>query len=257
MGGPVWSDPAVVAFAGCPIEPVGLDQLIEDLERRWARGERAVRVGHHNLNSLRLVQRDTTVRRFYAGCATCYVDGLPVIGLMRLAGLPTAGARRWTLMHALPDLLDWLEGSGRSLFYLGGSPAAVDRGQAWIARGWPRLRCRMQHGYFCDDRPVVEAINGFAPDVLLVGMGMPRQEAWMLGQHRRLKVGAMLQAGGTLDYYVGLQRRPPRALSRLGLGWLVRLLSDPRRLWRRYLLEPWGLLKPFRRLRGTLRAGRS
>ncbi|TVQ35798.1 MAG: WecB/TagA/CpsF family glycosyltransferase [Wenzhouxiangella sp.] len=249
MSAQLWDSPAVQVFAGCAIEPVGPDALLEAIERRWIAGETSLRVGHHNLNSLYRVQHDEEVQRFYSGCVSCYVDGVPVIWLMRLAGLPTSGARRFSLMHSLPHVLDWLSRSGRSLFYLGGSRQSVARGRIWIGETWPDLRCDLHHGYFDDDAVLVETINNFSPDLLLVGMGMPRQESWVVRHQDRLQVGAVFQAGGTLDYYTGLQALPPEALSRAGLGWLYRLLHDPGRLWRRYLLEPWGLVRPVLRLR--------
>jgi len=75
-------------------------------------------------------------------------------------------------------------------------------------------------------------------------MGMPRQEAWLLQHLGSLDVVVATQSGGTLDYFVGAQAKPPLWLSRAGLAWLYRLAHDPVRLWKRYLLEPWGLLVP-------------
>lgn len=75
----------------------------------------------------------------------------------------------------------------------------------------------------------------------------------MLSHREALDVGALLQAGGTLDYYSGVQPRPPRWLSRIGLGGIYRLVRNPSRLWRRYLLSPWRLLKPTLRLRRRMR----
>jgi N-acetylglucosaminyldiphosphoundecaprenol N-acetyl-beta-D-mannosaminyltransferase len=75
-------------------------------------------------------------------------------------------------------------------------------------------------------------------------MGMPRQERWINQHLEQLDVGLVTQAGATLDYYAGAQAMPPPWLSRYGFAWLYRLIHDPRRLWRRYLVEPWGLVRP-------------
>lgn len=80
------------------------------------------------------------------------------------------------------------------------------------------------------------------PDLLLVGMGMPRQECWLLDNLELLDVGCATQAGATLDYYAGTQGQPSYWVSRAGFAWLYRLSKDPARLWRRYLVEPWILL---------------
>jgi N-acetylglucosaminyldiphosphoundecaprenol N-acetyl-beta-D-mannosaminyltransferase len=227
--------------------------LLDRLEAHWAAGRRGLLVGHHNLNSLSLRRRDPHVRAFYEQCDRCYVDGVPVLWLMRFAGLPATGAVRFSLMDALPELLGWAEAHGRTVFCLGGAPETVARVRAWAEVRFGALRLGLHHGYFEDDTAVVERINRFRPDLLLIGMGMPRQERWMLAHRHALDAGALLQAGGTLDYYAGVQPRPPAWMSRVGLGGVYRLARSPRRLARRYLVEPWRLLGPALRLRRELR----
>ncbi|MEQ9396761.1 WecB/TagA/CpsF family glycosyltransferase [Haliea sp.] len=252
----VFTSPALVEFAGTALAPSTLAELLAWLQQRWHNGERGLLLGHHNLHSLVLCQREPTVREFYRSCQRCYVDGVAVLWLLRAAGFDTSAAQRFTLMDSLPTLLEWLQSANLSVYYLGGSPLAAERARAWLARDYPQLRARLQHGYDLAEAETISAINQFRPDLLLVGMGMPRQEAWLLRHRAQLDAGAMLQAGGTLDYYTGLQARPPLYLSRIGLGGLYRLLLDPRRLWYRYLVTPWSLLWPTVKLRRALAQGR-
>jgi N-acetylglucosaminyldiphosphoundecaprenol N-acetyl-beta-D-mannosaminyltransferase len=109
---------------------------------------------------------------------------------------------------------------------------------------------RTHHGFF-DTTPgsmesvaVLEAIRAFRPHILLVCMGMPRQEYWIQDNWERIHANAVLPMGAALDYWAGVIPTPPRWMGRMGLEWLCRLLSEPRRLWRRYLVEPWALLVP-------------
>lgn len=245
-------------FAGCALTPIDPGPLLDGLRSRLGQGERRLVVGHHNLHSLFLCQHDAEVRRFYRRCETCYVDGMGVLWLLRAAGIDTRNAKRFSLMDCLPDLLGYAQDHGLSLFYLGASPAAVDRAEAWIAERWPHLKIALHHGYLSSpdtQRAAAAKINSLQPDMLLVGMGMPDQEAWINAHLGSLDAGVILQAGGTLDYYTGIQARPPQTVSRLGLAWLYRLSRDPRRLWRRYLVNPWSLLGPAWRLRRALRRG--
>ena len=107
----------------------------------------------------------------------------------------------------------------------------------------------MNEGYF-DERygspeneALVERINTYAPDLLIVGMGMPRQEFWTLDNCARVKAHVILSsAGAAFDYVAGTVPTPPRWSGRLGLEWAFRLANDPWRLFTRYLLEPWYLL---------------
>ncbi len=248
--------PALREFAGCEVMPMAAPRFFEWLLDGLRARDRPLLVGHHNLHSLYLYHRCPSVADFYRQCDACYVDGVGVLWLLRAAGLDTRLARRFSLMDCLPQLFDLAQHRKLRVFYLGGSELAVERARAWIDDAWPDLPIQLHHGYLRGGEAVETRINAFGPDVLLVGMGMPAQERWILAHRASLEVGAILQAGGTLDYYTGLQARPPARLSRVGLAWLYRLLSDPRRLWRRYLVTPWSLLGPTLRLRRSLRARR-
>lgn len=248
--------PALREFAGCELMPVAAPRFFDWLLTGLHKRDRPLLIGHHNLHSLFLYRRCSVVADFYRQCDACYVDGVGVLWLLRAAGLDTRQACRFSLMDCLPQFFDVAQRRRLRVFYLGGSELAVDRAEGWIEDAWPDLRIELHHGYLSDDEAVETIINAFRPDVLLVGMGMPVQERWILDHRASLEVGAILQAGGTLDYYTGLQARPPERLSRLGLAWLYRLLNDPRRLWRRYLVTPWSLVGPALSLRRDLRARR-
>lgn len=253
MADPRLQGPAVQSFAGCAIHPEELGALLDRVTPRLWAGEQRLLVGHHNLHSLYLYHRNPSVTAFYQQCTACYVDGVPVLWLLRAAGLELRDGQRFSFMDNLPELFAQAQARGLRVFYLGGRETSIRTAQNWVAEEWPDLVIGWHHGYFKDSPAVVAAINAFQPDLLLVGMGMPRQEQWILQYLEQLQVGAVLQAGGTVDYYTGAQARPPAQLSRLGLGWLYRLLHDPRRLWRRYLVTPWTLILPWLRLRRALR----
>jgi N-acetylglucosaminyldiphosphoundecaprenol N-acetyl-beta-D-mannosaminyltransferase len=89
---------------------------------------------------------------------------------------------------------------------------------------------------------VLEEINRIRPQLLLIGMGMPRQEHWVYDNLEHLAANAIVLSGACFDYIAGAIPTPPRWMGQIGLEWLYRLATEPRRLWRRYLLEPWALL---------------
>ena len=252
MTDPALRSDAMRAFAGCDIQPRSLQGLFEQLTAQLASGGRGNIVGHHNLHSLYLVHSNATVAGFYRECCECYIDGMGALWLLRAAGIDMQNAHRFSLMDCLPEFLTLAEQRGLRVFYFGGSATGVERARSWINDDWPNLAMALHHGYDADNPALLAHINTFAPDMLLVGMGMPRQELWIMQHHSVLNAGVILQAGGTLDYYSGLQARPPTAWSTMGLGWLYRLIHDPRRLWRRYLLTPWSLLPRLLRLRWAL-----
>jgi N-acetylglucosaminyldiphosphoundecaprenol N-acetyl-beta-D-mannosaminyltransferase len=244
-------------YFGTRVQPRTFAQWLDDITGILASGQRRWLSAHHNLHSLYLLQRNDDVNRFYARCNDCYVDGTPVRLLLKGFGIPTNAAQRFSLMDHFLDLLRHAEQQQWSIFYLGSQESVVQSGRALVSRMFPALRMHLQHGYGTDPGQVVNTINAVRPDILLVGMGMPLQERWLLEHLDQLDIGFATQAGGTLDYYTGAQARPPRWIGRIGLAWSYRLLGNPRRLWRRYLLEPWALLQPtvrhWRRYRHAVR----
>jgi N-acetylglucosaminyldiphosphoundecaprenol N-acetyl-beta-D-mannosaminyltransferase len=247
------------AYFGTTVNPRSFAQWLADISRVVENGQRRWLSGHHNLHSLYLLQRSHDVKRFYERCDDCYVDGTPVRLLLKFFGVTATPVQRFSLMDHFLELLAYAEHRHWSIFYLGSRDSVVVAGRELIATRFPLLRIQIQHGYSPDSAELLRAINAFRPDVLLVGMGMPLQEQWILQHLDQLEVGFVTQAGATLDYYTGAQARPPLWLSRMGFAWAYRLAHDPARLWRRYLVEPWGLLpatfhqwRRFRRLRRTV-----
>lgn len=191
-----------------------------------------------------MLQRSTEARQFYARCNDCYIDGTPVRYILRGFGVTTVADQRFSLMDHFLELLRHAEINDWSVFYLGSQSSAVEAGRVLLQQKFPKLRIQLQHGHDRNEASLVQSINTFRPDILLVGMGVPTQELWVVQHIDLLDAGFITPAGGTLDYYTGVQAKPPRWLSRAGFAWLYRLVHDPVRLWRRYLVEPCVLLYP-------------
>jgi N-acetylglucosaminyldiphosphoundecaprenol N-acetyl-beta-D-mannosaminyltransferase len=85
---------------------------------------------------------------------------------------------------------------------------------------------------------VLNLINEYQPDILYVGMGMPMQELWVKKNIHRINSKVIMLCGATIDYYSGFAKRAPEWLGKIGFEGVFRLLHDPKRLWRRYILEP-------------------
>lgn len=208
-------------------------------------------IANHNLHSLYLYHHDAAVRAFYGSAAVVHIDGMSLVVIGRLLGLPLERAHRLTPLDWIRPLLAEAARRRWRVFYLGGKPGVAERAAALLREEFPGLALETAHGYFharCaseENRAVVDAINRFGPDLLLVGMGMPRQEHWILENGADIAAGAIFNVGGLFDYIAGESATPPRWMGRMGLEWLFRLASDPTRLWRRYVVEPWFVMKLF------------
>jgi N-acetylglucosaminyldiphosphoundecaprenol N-acetyl-beta-D-mannosaminyltransferase len=176
-----------------------------------------------------------------------YIDGLPVIWIGRAAGLPLKGEHRITLLDCFDVFLSEAEERNWRVFYLGSAAEVADRGVAMLQTRYPQLAMSGHHGFFVKNGPdsekVIAQINEFRPDVLFVGMGMPIQERWLAEYLPKINASAILTCGATLDYVAGHAYRPPKWVGPLGFYGIFRLFSDPKRLWRRYLIEPIVLLR--------------
>ncbi|MEN8261462.1 MAG: WecB/TagA/CpsF family glycosyltransferase [Pseudomonadota bacterium] len=214
-----------------------------DLLERLIRDKRSRVVhGHHNLHSMYLCSRDPKMQAFFEAADLVYIDGTPVRWLLNSVGASLSAEYRFTLMDLFEKFLEHAEIKGWRVFYVGGSSATLQRAASRIQEEFPALQFGCHQGYFAstgvENDKVLQAISDFSPDVLLVGMGMPRQEYWIADNRPRLEAANIVSTGATIDYYAGEQHRPPPWLGPLGLSGLYRMTRDPKRLWRRYLIEP-------------------
>jgi len=133
-------------------------------------------------------------------------------------------------------------GRGCRHFFYGGGPTVADGLAAALEKRFPGM---VTAGTICppfreltpeEDRAVVDAINRASPDVLWVGLSTPKQERWMHAHRDSLKIPVMVGVGAAFDLNSGRVKQAPRWMRENGLEWCYRLLQEPGRLWRRYLI---------------------
>lgn len=228
---------------GVVVDPLTIAELNERIAKAVNQGERLI-IAHHNLHSVYLYHRDPKMRAFFARAQVVHIDGMPLVYWARVLGYPVTKQHRVTYVDWVHPLMATAAAEGWRVFYLGGKPGVAARAAEKLRRQYPGLVLETRHGYFTPEEndAVLEEIARFQPHVLMVGMGMPRQEHWVLDNLERISANAILTAGACFDYVAGVIPTPPRWMGRVGLEWLYRLWSEPRRLARRYLLEPWFLV---------------
>ncbi len=163
-----------------------------------------------------------------------------------------------------PRLCRALEGSGVRVFLLGAKPGVAERLKERARWLYPKLIiCGAHHGYFGDDEEteIIAAIRETGTDLLLVAMGVPQQEKWVARNLPSTGAVVAIGVGALFDFYSGKLRRPPVWMQRLGLEWFGRLVQEPGRLWRRYLLGNfrflWLAYRSAQAHRGALGRGES
>jgi N-acetylglucosaminyldiphosphoundecaprenol N-acetyl-beta-D-mannosaminyltransferase len=252
-----------IGFLGVTLQPRSLQQMTRLVEE-GIRERRGWIIANHNLHSLYLCHRHPRLRDFYSKVRWTHIDGMSLVALGRLYGYPLQREHRVTLVDWTYPLMELAANSGWRVFHVGSSKAAAEKGAANLRKLYPALQIEVSGGYF-DARPgsseneaLIERIDAYAPDLLTVGMGMPRQEFWTQENFARLKAPVILSSiGAAFDYIAGAVPTPPRWAGQLGLEWLFRLAHDPTRLFTRYVIEPWYVLLlllldyPRRRTTGT------
>jgi N-acetylglucosaminyldiphosphoundecaprenol N-acetyl-beta-D-mannosaminyltransferase len=204
-------------------------------------GGRRARVLNVNAQALNLAHDQPWLRDYFNQAEIVFPDGYGAVLAARLLGVPFR--TRVTYADWFWQLAAFCQQNDLSFYFLGARPGVAERAAQALRGAYPRLRIAgCHHGYF-DKRAeseenlgVLAAINAAGAELLVVGLGMPLQERWLMENWSRLDVPVALTGGAVFDYVSGRLRRPPRMLTNHGLEWLGRLLIEPRRLWRRYLI---------------------
>lgn len=189
-----------------------------------------------NVDQLIRHRNDPSFRKTYEFADLVVPDGMPVVWSSRLAGQPVP--ERVTGIDLMLGLCQRAADKGYRCFLLGSEPEICAQAVEVLQHNVPGLLiCGCHHGYFRDDGPVMEAIHHARGDILFVGMGSPRQEIWLQNNFSRLPCRLALPVGGSFEVLAGRRRRAPALLQKSGMEWAWRMLQEPRRLGRRYLIE--------------------
>jgi N-acetylglucosaminyldiphosphoundecaprenol N-acetyl-beta-D-mannosaminyltransferase len=138
-----------------------------------------------------------------------------------------------------PRLCEHMSNEGQSLYLLGAKEGVPERVRDWVNENYPGVKVvGVRNGYFTEaELPgICEAIRKAQPDVLLVAFGAPRQEAWIKEHAAKLNTHVAIGVGGLFDFYSGNMPRAPIWMREVGIEWLYRLLQEPRRMFKRYLV---------------------
>ena len=185
-------------------------------------------------------QKDPQYRDIVNSAGMVTPDGMPLVWLGKLSG--------WKRIERTygPDLMlrlcDLSQGKDYRHYFYGSSEQTLTRLAERLRLKFPKLNIA---GSFAPDfrgvnqpesEEVLTRINQANPDILWVALGSPKQDYWMHLHRSKLKVPVMIGVGAAFDFLAGTKPQAPLWMRRCGLEWLFRLLCEPRRLWKRYLL---------------------
>ena len=237
---------ARIELFGVQIDPLRMDEAVGQV-LSWSRGDevRCRFVVTPNVDHVVMLQHHEGLRAAYRDAGLVLVDGAPVLWSARLLKRPVPER------VAGSDLVPSLFAAARDdeplkAYLLGAGPGVAERAAIKIERQWPGVKVVGTYspplGFERDDgenAAIMARIAGAKPDVLVVGLGAPKQELWVHKHREKIAAKVALCVGATIDFLAGERSRAPRWMQRVGLEWFYRVASEPKRLAARYARDAW------------------
>ncbi|WP_300529447.1 WecB/TagA/CpsF family glycosyltransferase [Maricaulis sp.] len=227
---------ARVDVLGLPLLAMRQSEAVNALVGRVRWGIKT-RIAFVNAHCANVAAGDWQYRQALQSCDAVLPDGIGIEIASRLGGEPIGDDLNGTDLF-LP-LCEALAAAGKSVFFLGGRPGIAQATAEAAQRQVPALQIAgSHHGYFGpqDEDVMIERINACQPDVLFVAMGVPAQDTWLARVASRIDAPLLAGVGGLFDFISGATRRAPAWMRRSRLEWAYRLMQEPQRMWRRYLV---------------------
>jgi N-acetylglucosaminyldiphosphoundecaprenol N-acetyl-beta-D-mannosaminyltransferase len=227
---------------GVKIDAIEMSQSVAQL-MQWSSEPRADKcrfVVTPNVDHTVILQENAALRAAYVDAALVLADGHPVVWAARLLGRPLPGRvpgsdlvpRLFSAANAIRPL---------RVFLLGAAEGVAQRAAEKMREQWPAVQtvgCYSPPMGFekdaAEETRILEMIADCKPDVLIVGLGAPKQELWVHKHQHALEAKVALCVGATIDFLAGEKRRAPRWIQSIGLEWMHRMCSEPKRLVKRY-----------------------
>lgn len=197
-----------------------------------------------NVDHIVKVQTDVGLQAAYKDATLVVTDGKPVVWAASLLGVNIPGTVPGS--DLVPAIFDYSQSNNRPIkvFLLGAMPGVADRAKELIHQKWPLVQVvgTLSPDFGFDRRDdeskvICETINKSGAELLVLGLGAPKQELWVTAYASLLKVKAALCVGATIDFLAGEKPRAPMWMRKAGLEWLHRMLSEPKRLAKRYFID--------------------
>jgi N-acetylglucosaminyldiphosphoundecaprenol N-acetyl-beta-D-mannosaminyltransferase len=227
---------------GVRVDAMQIPDVIAQMEEWIACRDVGRYIAVTGMHSVMEAQRDAQFSEVLNAADLVVPDGFPLVWLGRRQGFPVL-QRRVYGPELMLEFCRTTAGKGYRHFFYGGAPNVAEELARRFAVRFPGL---VVAGTLCppfrelspeEDDEVATRVNNSNADVVWVGLGAPKQECWMFEHHKRLNATVLVGVGAAFDFHTGRVAQAPHWMRENGLEWLFRLVREPRRLWRRYLLQ--------------------
>ena len=232
---------ARISLLGTEIDNISMNQALTRIAEAVAARHFSYAVTP-NVDHVMQLRTDPELRTVYGEADMVLADGVPLVWASKVLGTPLKERINGT--DLFERTCEAAARCGHSIFLLGGNPGAAVNAASRLNGLYPDLRiagCSCpERGFHVDsvqNQSIQDEIRKSGADILIVGLGAPKQEKWIYNYARESGVAFAVGIGISFSFVAGQIRRAPLWMQRHGLEWLWRLIAEPRRLWKRYLLN--------------------
>jgi N-acetylglucosaminyldiphosphoundecaprenol N-acetyl-beta-D-mannosaminyltransferase len=232
---------SVITLLDAPVNNVSFAEAVERIVAMCRAGKPCY-VVTPNVDHVMRLQKDERFREIYGKAALSLADGMPLIWAAKLLGTPLKAKVSGSDLFV--ELCRRSAEDHLRVFLLGAAPGVADKARDVLVARYPGLQIvgtlspRLNSdGTSPDDEEIEKIVKAAKPHLLFLAFGAPKQEYWIARMHDYLQVPVTIGVGASFDFVAGTVRRAPRWMQKAGLEWFWRLMQEPRRLWRRYLVD--------------------
>lgn len=228
-----------IFLAKLPIDKVSLETVVSHLfSLLEPKGQKPKMVFYLNAYTVNLAFKDKNYAKAIRAADLVYADGWGPVWAGKVLGYQLPG--RLTTADFFDDFCQKAKENNLSLFLLGSCSETIKKTAKNLKKEFKNLKIvGFHHGFLnqSKSKKVISLINRSQPDFLIIGLGSPKQEKWLFNHLDQLQIKVGWCVGGLFEYLAKTKPKCPRWLGDLGFEWLFRLLAEPKRLWRRYLIS--------------------
>ncbi len=242
---------AKVTICGAQIDNVNLSEALNSIFAYFDNRKPSYIVTP-NVDHIIQLQKNQEFRKIYNGASLVLPDSMPLLWAAKFLGTPLK--EKISGSDLFPKLCAIAADRGHKLFFLGGREGAAEKAALILRVKYPKIQIV---GIYCppfgfenddfENTKIVKMIKESNPDILFVGLGAPKQEKWIYKFKDQYQVPVSIGVGVSFEFVAGMVKRAPLWMQRAGLEWLWRLVMEPKRLWKRYLIDDmqffWLVLK--------------
>lgn len=237
---------ARMKFMNTEIDNLTMDEALRRIDE-LIQEDRCAYVVTPNVDHIVKLEHDKELHKAYKHADLILTDGKPLIWISRLYGTPIK--QKLSGSDLFPRVCELAAEKGYRVFFLGAAEGVAEKAAQNLIKQFPKLKIVGTYspsiGFEKDTNELEYMINlvkSVSPQVLIVGLGCPKQELFIYNYRERLEVPISLGLGAVLDFASENVRRAPKWMSDYGLEWFFRLIHEPRRMAKRYLIDDLRIL---------------